>query len=400
MTLILAAYRRSVPVGAFLGKLLGLRNLLILREPGNCPEIDLKKYPEFSVVRAHWSDGKLKNLSDEVRASTKYFLFQDVLLSVSRRGGFIRTDEALIVPDNAIAGPPKLFFPGPEVASILAQSGENVLVRDLGADKRLEKGVFGGSMAPHNWFHWLIDILPNLYQANYLPESYSSFPLLVPAEVKARHNWMTALELVAGSREVVFLRSDCWVQVDQLVKLQGVTRPNPRPSVSGIVSRVGILSKPLLDYRDHILRSLELSKSRVVKGQRLFVGRRSSRARNYNQDEVFDVAASRGFQIVFLEDLSFSDSVRVFREAEVIVGPHDAGWANLLFSSAGTKAFMWTWEGGEEDNWYENVAFVTKVRYKQLRISTLGTPTQDNRDANYILDPVVFERELDEILER
>lgn len=396
--MVLAFFRRFAAVGAFLGRSFGFRDLHIVSEPGNGRVFELKQYPAFSVVRAHWSGRELVNLSEEVRDSTKYFLFHDVAVSANRRGGFLRSRRSIVVPDNGLPGVPKLFFSGTEVASIKAQNGKRVLVSGFRAEEFFDEGIFAGSMAPHNWFHWLIDNLPNLLQASYLPSNYSSFPLLVPQAVKSRPNWMTALELVAGHREVVFLPSDSWVHVRQLVKIEGITRPNPRPLTSGVLARVGILSAPILEFRDHILLSLGLADVEVVKGRRFFVGRRSSRARNYNQDEVFSAAAVYGFELVFLEDMSFADSVRVFREAEVIVGPHDAGWANMLFSTPETKALLWTWQGGEEDNWYANLAYLSRVRYLQLTFHTLGSIAVDNRDADYYLDPVVFERRLEELL--
>lgn len=112
------------------------------------------------------------------------------------------------------------------------------------------------------------------------------------------------------------------------------------------------------------------------------------------------MAEQYGFESVLLEELSFKESLRVFREAEVIVGPHGAGWANLLFCNSAAKALLWTWEGEKEDNWYENIAYVCGVNYVQLGVPVCDDPWLDKRNLDYHLDPIVFERGLRALLAR
>jgi capsular polysaccharide biosynthesis protein len=207
-------------------------------------------------------------------------------------------------------------------------------------------------MAPHNWFHWVIDTLPTLYQARFLPGDFAGHPLLVPAAAKDRANWLSPLKIVAAGRDIVFVQNDHWLHIDDLVRIEGVTRPNPRPLCSSPRARVGVMAAPLLDYRNFVLAELGLDSVRVAPGRRLFIGRKPSASRSYNQEEVFAVAEGYGFESVFLEDLTFEDSIRAFREAEVIAGPHGAGWANMLFCNSETRAMLWTWAGEEQDNWY------------------------------------------------
>jgi capsular polysaccharide biosynthesis protein len=47
----------------------------------------------------------------------------------------------------------------------------------------------------------------------------------------------------------------------------------------------------------------------------------------------------RGFEVVRCESLPFADQVKLFRDAEVVVGPHGGGFANLVWCEAGTKVF-------------------------------------------------------------
>jgi capsular polysaccharide biosynthesis protein len=56
-----------------------------------------------------------------------------------------------------------------------------------------------------------------------------------------------------------------------------------------------------------------------------------------NENELIDALAARGFDIVEPERLSFPEQVRVFREAECVVGLGGAGLFNVIFCQAGTR---------------------------------------------------------------
>lgn len=389
-----ALFRLSPAIFRWFERLTNYESLKVVRESDISEPLDLRGYKSFRVVRAWWTDGQLVNLSEEVCDSTHFYRFSDVVLSANRRGGFLRASRQLIVPDNGLNGPSRVYFANTNVGGIVDQVGHHVLASRVGRMEKIRKGIFVGSMAPHNWFHWIIDNLATVFQARFLPSEFDDYPLLVPAPVKNRPNWMAALDIASAGREVVFVDDNQWIQVGDLVRIEAVTRANPRPQRSLYRARVGVLVEPLLDFRQTVITQLALDEALPQRGHRLFIGRKPTEARGYNQEEVFAVARSYGFERVYLEDLSFEDSVRVFREAEIIVGPHGAGWANLLFCHRETRAMLWTWEGEDEDNWYENIAFVAAVTYIQLHVPVIGDPGLDKRRAAYELDLAVFEQGL------
>jgi capsular polysaccharide biosynthesis protein len=51
-----------------------------------------------------------------------------------------------------------------------------------------------------------------------------------------------------------------------------------------------------------------------------------------NEPEVRDYLEGRGFEMVTLETMPVADQIRLFSEAAVIVAPHGAGLANMIFS--------------------------------------------------------------------
>lgn len=67
--------------------------------------------------------------------------------------------------------------------------------------------------------------------------------------------------------------------------------------------------------------------------ERILISRGQAAGRRVvNEQELLNVLSKRGFVAYSLEDLSFEDQVRLFMGAKVVIGPHGAGLANMIFS--------------------------------------------------------------------
>jgi len=76
----------------------------------------------------------------------------------------------------------------------------------------------------------------------------------------------------------------------------------------------------------------------VAPNRRVFISRRSASGRILlNENELIDALAARGFEIVETELLSFVDKVRLFRDAELVVGLGGSGMFNVAFCRPGTR---------------------------------------------------------------
>jgi Glycosyltransferase 61 len=72
--------------------------------------------------------------------------------------------------------------------------------------------------------------------------------------------------------------------------------------------------------------------------RRVYVSRRLASARRVlNEEQVVETVRSFGFETVCLEELPLLEQIRLFREAEAVIGPHGAGLANIVFSQPGTN---------------------------------------------------------------
>ncbi|MEM1305099.1 MAG: glycosyltransferase family 61 protein, partial [Planctomycetota bacterium] len=73
-------------------------------------------------------------------------------------------------------------------------------------------------------------------------------------------------------------------------------------------------------------------------GRRLYLNRnRVTYRRVTNEPEIERLLASRGFESVAMEDHSVAEQAAIMHDADVVVAPHGAALANIMFCRPGTK---------------------------------------------------------------
>ena len=188
-------------------------------------------------------------------------------------------------------------------------------------------GVIAGVKGGSNYYHFLVDVLPRIYLLKrsqfwpevdlfyvnkFLPGLRKLKPLLHLAGLGERNIlWADAHTHVCGTSVVA----------TSLTGLPGMSYFKPRW---------------VFDF----LRSTYLSQAKVpaMPCPKLYISRsRAGSRRVLNEAAVLDYLIPLGYQPVWLEDLSFSEQVGLFQQAEQIIAPHGAGLANLIWCQPGAK---------------------------------------------------------------
>jgi capsular polysaccharide biosynthesis protein len=88
--------------------------------------------------------------------------------------------------------------------------------------------------------------------------------------------------------------------------------------------------------RDTALSSLNCNNKK--RKRKIFISRSGSDYRQLlNSNEIEELLIDKGFEIVFPENLSFYSQVKIFSEAEIIIGQSGAGMANFIFAPSDSK---------------------------------------------------------------
>ena len=200
-----------------------------------------------------------------------------------------------------------------------ANQGNHRVMRQLWLPKK--KRISGqvavlASTGSANYYHWLFDVLPRLEilrKAGFLQNPNLSFILERPLNTFQRES----LRYYGFNLPRIFFLQDFpHIECEEMIL----------PSLPG---RIGDVPPWVCDFLrgPHVRLSPSTDKKNIY-----FVTRRKTTSRNLlNEQLLLDSLASLGVQAVEPQDLPFVEQVGLFANADIIVGTHGAGLANIVF---------------------------------------------------------------------
>lgn len=130
--------------------------------------------------------------------------------------------------------------------------------------------------------------------------------------------------------------------------------------------------------------------------KRIIVSRGSSTTRRWlNENECMQLLDSLDFKLFDPSNLSLSQQVEAFSNAEIILGPHGAGLTNILFCNPGTKVIeiRSQEQGGEYSsaNCYEELSNIFEVKHHTFQCPSIERRELKGRsieDADLVPNPM------------
>jgi hypothetical protein len=167
------------------------------------------------------------------------------------------------------------------------------------------------------YYHWLMDVLPRLMAWERLPND--DLRLIVSGPLNA---WQKESLHLLGLEDVPLVAlGRRHLQLELLYLPSYIGAPSPHPAGCNWL-------------RERLLPAATSARG----NRRLYISRRHARTRRIvNEDELLPILGEFNFQTVCAEQLSLSEQIRLFSDAEAIVGPHGAGFTNMVFSPTGCR---------------------------------------------------------------
>lgn len=272
--------------------------------PVHAPETAFRRAPRTLDPRPHWFFGV-----DTVQDLPSTFV------AVVSGGAAVGASGAVFAPDGRMLGDLSREFGIPPLA-------HPALRGPLPPAHRVE-GTVLVLAAPGSdvYYHWLLDVLPRLEiarRAGFGPGGVdrvlvSGASLPFQAETLARLGIDPARTLDAAAHPHVV--------ADRLVVPSYPGRPEHPPR-----------------WACDFLRAALLPRVDGERPARLYVTRSDAALRRVvNEPEVREALEARGFRCVALTGMPVSEQAALFASADVVVGPHGSGLANLVFCAPGTR---------------------------------------------------------------
>ncbi len=281
--------------------------------------------------------------------------------------------------------------------SILIHDAQRMIVRNPAGTKRIARGIHLLDSGGHNYFHFMIELLPKLLLLKEKAPAYAGWPLIVAASWRANENFKEVLRH-AGFENLLFLEEEEGLTAGELLYISKLWN-------MPFNLKYGHFEISDLRYHPALFRLYDAFIEGLPPGHagaegmpgRILLSRANTGQRKYNDKEIEGIAAAHGFEIVDAGKLSFIGQFHLFRNAECIVGPTGASWTNLIFASAGTRALCWM-----SELWGEFPAFSTLAAMRGVELQYIIFPPGSAKEPHhdYYLDPEIFERRLLKLLNR
>lgn len=261
----------------------------------------------------------------------------------------------------------------------------------------LEDGILLASDFSSNYYHVLYEIIPRLYLILSERSIPKEVPLLIDDCIRRVSQLEEAFNLINTSgRPIVWLEENVYYLVRNLFVVSSVNRIPPQ-----------VLKWPLMKYEDfgfdvqslvffrefYLKESYQLlEKNNRAPLKRIFLSRKGHITRSYNEDELFEVARQFGFVKLSPEDYSFLEQVRLFNQADIIVGATGAAFSNLLFCKKGSKAICFV-SNAMKSPIFTSMALVSECCLVYLTGNFLGSnQTSYAIHSDFIISPLKFQK--------
>ena len=213
----------------------------------------------------------------------------------------------------------------------------------------IEAGIHMACFSSSNYYHCIVELITRFAALEALADpELASLPLLVDEGCVAVPQLLEVIRVVAGTdRELIQLRAGVARRVRRLILPSSLSwMPNnqrdgmaPEPGDTHVSAEaIRYLRKRLVPPDVHL----------PERGTRRICILKPTSKRLQNSGELADVAAEFGFQIVRPESLSQADQIRLFAQADVIVGETGAALTNILFAPSRARIVVlvgdgWRW---------------------------------------------------------
>ena len=225
-----------------------------------------------------------------------------------------------------------------------------------------EAAIFINALAP-NYAHWMTEILPRI--AAFCKNSkYKNIPLIINHGL--HKNIILSLELIASGRNVIFLKTNESIDVKNLyvVSEAGYTSFEPRKN-SIPQSSNGSFNLEALNHVRNFFKSKVNRNKKWPK--RIFLKRNSGYRNLTNSKEIEMLLRQKGFVVYEFEKVSLEDQIGLFSNADYIVGPTGAHFANILFSKSKAHIVILISNAiGSNFKYWPNIASLFDIQVKYI----------------------------------
>jgi len=236
----------------------------------------------------------------------------------------------------------------------------------------------------HNYFHWITDVLPRLEM---IQNATSCKTLLLPKHL-LRYDFVKASLRLFDIQKLIEISSD------QLFKCRNLLVIDTE-MVTGNYNKTSIKNVRKLcaaAYSSFCIKE-ELN-------ERVYISRqKASKRKIINENELISTLSAYDFRLVYMEDYSFEEQLKLIMPAKYLISNHGAGMTNMMFMQPVGSVLELRREGDTHNNCYFSMSSVLSLKY-YYQLCRSGSSTRSDNSGNIIVDVALFEKNIQLMLAR
>lgn len=229
--------------------------------------------------------------------------------------------------------------------------------------EKIDEGFFLAGNGSHNWYHWMIEILPKMM---YYQSDQTNY-ILVDESCKHIQSMAESLGVFTKllNFKIIYLNKHKTYKVKKLYFINEVNKVifNQFDSKNNHF--------PLYYYRQNSLRSMALKFQNIYFNdnfypEKVYLERKGSHRIAQNQRDLLNKITDRGFKNIDLITKSIDEQVNIFYKAKTLIGTTGAAWTNILFCKANSKVIIFMPNNYKAFSFYSEMAEMLSVNLSYL----------------------------------
>lgn len=324
------------------------------------------------------------------RVSPTKIVLPEVALYSFPHAQICSVSRSVILPDGRLIVERVVTSPSASAdysgAHILFHGQTFALARTSDAEP-IEKGLLISGGSEVNYYHWLLEILSQLQFIAELPSQYADYPVLISQHSQNIPAIKALIACIGIPRPIIFLKSVTSYSVSDLLLISAPNNyiTNFKGMAYSVPENSFARPESIQFLREKALAlAADIDKAALPK--RVFLGRKGF-LRQYNQTEIVNRLERFGFVCIYMEDQDINHQVAIMANAEIIIGPTGAAWANIIFASRGAKALCWMAREAGAVSCFSNLAAIVGVDMDYIPYQAETSNSREIYYKGYSIDP-------------
>lgn len=246
------------------------------------------------------------------------------------------------------------------------RNGKYILATYRESNLVVEKAISMLGWRPDNYYHFTFEIISRLTFADQF-EEYRTWPILIDQcvlEIAQLRDLLDSMNVY--KHPVIEIKARERVEINNLLYISyNMWMPhNFRENAMQYPADYLFSPTVALNIRNYVFKRFQPPREET--GERIFLSRRKcENQRLLNAEEVETFFRENGFTIIYPEELSFEEEVRVFQNASVIIGPTGAALTNVVYCRESALIAVIA-PVSHKSYFFSNIAYMVGVKFMLL----------------------------------